>query len=271
MKRSACRPASEQLESRELLTVFQVTSAENAGPGTLRAAINASNQSPGADVIQFQAFQGPGTRTLSISAALPAITGPVIIDGYTAGGGVRNTSTNPAVNNATPGIEIRSTAGDAILTINPRGGGSQVRGIAFTVKGGAAPALLVNQASSVTIDGNAFRAEPPTHMPSAIRIVGGSRNTIGGDISAYPALQNVMTNYETGVELVGPSRFNAVVGNRIGGEAPQSRVRLQANGVWLRPAASNNTVVQNYLYKNWTAIRDESSGNVTDGNTIVPA
>lgn len=271
MKRGAFRPASERLESRALMAVFQVTSGLNAGPGTLRAAINQANQTPGADVIQFRDFHYPDRVTISITDGLPPITGPLVIDGYSAAGSARNTSTNPAVNDARFGIELVSSSSGAFLTINPRGGGSQVRGIAFVSKGTTSVGVAINQADSATIDGNAFRAEGQSRLAAAVRIVGGSRNTIGGDVAADPALQNVMSGYEAGVELVGPSRHNAIVGNRIGGETYSSRAPLQVNGVWLRAAASNNTIVKNFFYKNRTAVRDDSTGNVIDGNTVVPA
>lgn len=271
MKRDGFRPTSEHLESRELMTVFQVTSGANAGPGTLRAAINLANQSPGPDVIQFQALHRPDQATISITSPLPAITGRVVIDGYSAGGSARNTSVDPAVNNAVPGVEIHSTGGGSILTVNPRGGGSQIRGIAFVNRGVAANGLTINQADSVTADGNAFRAEGQSRLMAAVRIIDGDRNAIGGDVGADPALQNVMTGYETGVELVGPSRHNAVAGNLIGGRTYPSRNPLQVFGARLRPAASNNTIVDNVFRNNQTAIRDESTGNVIQGNTIINA
>ena len=271
MRRSSRQPTIEQMESRELMTVFQVTSGANAGPGTLRAAINMANQSPGVDTIQFDGFQHPDSVTISTTSPLPAITGRVVIDGYTAGGSARNTSTDQAVNNAKLGVRIVSTAGSSILTINPRGGGSQVRGVAFVNKGAVAVGVTINQANFVTLDGNAFQAEGQSRLVAAVRIVDGEHNTIGGDVAADPALQNVMSGYEVGVEMVGPSRHNAVVGNRIGGETYPSRAPLQVNGAWLRAAASNNTIVNNLFYKNRVAIRAESAGNVIDGNTIVPA
>ena len=78
-----------------------------------------------------------------------------------------------------------------------------------------------------------------------------------------------MGTYDVGVELIGTTN-NAVVHNLIGREPVQSRVPVQQFGVRLRPGANNNTVVQNVLFKNVTAVEDDGAGNVIDGNTVVP-
>jgi parallel beta-helix repeat protein len=72
--------ALEVLESRELLATFTVTSLQGAGAGSLRQAIQSANQQPGLDII---AFQVDGTIRVG-KTSLPAITGPVTIDGTTA-------------------------------------------------------------------------------------------------------------------------------------------------------------------------------------------
>lgn len=271
MTRKSCRPGSEQLESRALLTTFYVASAAGAGPGTLRAAINQANQSPGADYIEFQV---PNSAPIRIgNQALPPITGRLVVNGYTQAGSARNTSTDPAVNNAQIGVRVIASGGtNAILTVNPRGGGSQIRGVSFLNDGAGAPVgVEINQAELVTIDGNAFGALGQSRLGAAVRVVGGGRNTIGGDVATDPALQNVMSTYNTGVELAGPSRHNAVVGNIIGGQTHQSRAPLQTVGVWLRAGASNNTIVKNVLYKNITPVQNQGVGNVVEDNTIVSA
>lgn len=270
MKRRSSRPAGEHLESRALMATFVVTSAAGAGPGTLRAAINLSNQSPGADAIVFQV---PSNATISVgNPPLPPITGQVVIDGYTQAGSARNTSTDPAVNNARLGVELLAGGGSApLLQVNPRGSGSQIRGISFKNTGSHVDSgVAINQASNVTIDGNAFGANGQSRLGAAVKITGGSRNTIGGDVAADPGRQNVMSMYTNGVELSGPSSHNAVVGNIIGGVPAESRAPLQEIGVWLKPSASNNTIIRNVMYRNIEAFRDESFGNVIEGNTIVP-
>ena len=59
---------------------------------TLRAAIQSANGTgaPGADIITFN-IPGLGVQTISPASALPAITGQVLIDGYTQPGASVNT------------------------------------------------------------------------------------------------------------------------------------------------------------------------------------
>ena len=75
----------ETLERRELLATLTVVSTADAGPGTLRAAIDEANVLPGADDIEFN-IGGGGPQTISLAAPLPTITDAVTIDGSTQPG-----------------------------------------------------------------------------------------------------------------------------------------------------------------------------------------
>jgi hypothetical protein len=68
----------ESLERRDLLAVFAVTSADDAGPGTLREAIDSANTTAGADMITFN-IGGGGAQTISLLSELPSLTDEVII------------------------------------------------------------------------------------------------------------------------------------------------------------------------------------------------
>ncbi len=71
---------------------FTVTTTDDSGPGSLRQAILDANAQPGADTIKFSipVTTTPGSpipvQTISPTTALPAITSPVTIDGYTQQG-----------------------------------------------------------------------------------------------------------------------------------------------------------------------------------------
>ena len=76
---------------------FTVNSTADPGTGgcdisecTLREAITAANLNSGLNTIAF-AISGPGPHTIKPTSALPAITNPVIIDGYTQAGTSANT------------------------------------------------------------------------------------------------------------------------------------------------------------------------------------
>jgi hypothetical protein len=88
----------ESLESRQLLATFTVTNTADSGSGSLRAAILASNATPGPNSIDFAIpastapnLNGPvdgfdpntQSWTIKPKTALPPITTQVTIDGYT--------------------------------------------------------------------------------------------------------------------------------------------------------------------------------------------
>jgi hypothetical protein len=262
----------EQLESRALLTAFHVTTTAAYGPGSLRVAIAKANESPGPDAVVFQ-LPGDGVHDLSVpNEGLPPVAGRLVIDGYTQPGSARNTSTDPAVNNARITVNLVRYGGQGgVLTVNPRGSGTQIRGLGFYSSAAfGVSGVVINRANLVTVDGNVFGARGQSRLSAAVRIVDGDHNTIGGDEAGTPALQNVMGTYDTGVELSGTARQNAIYGNFIGREPSPSRNPLQAVGVWLRPGADNNAVVRNILFKNIDPVANESTGNWIADNIVVP-
>src|SRR3712207_1886955 len=64
---------------------FTVTNTNDAGPGSLRQAIIDANALGGLDSIGFN-IPGGGVKTINVQSLLPAITSPVVIDGYTQPG-----------------------------------------------------------------------------------------------------------------------------------------------------------------------------------------
>src|SRR3954471_15548394 len=74
---------------------FTVTTTNDTGAGSLRQAITDANATDGVDTIQFAITDPPaGVRTITPATALPPITRPVIIDGYTQAGSSSNTLAN---------------------------------------------------------------------------------------------------------------------------------------------------------------------------------
>src|SRR5918993_2579989 len=59
-----------------------VTNTNDSGAGSLRQAILDANATDGASVIDFN-ISGTGVKTIRPTSALPTITEPVTIDGYT--------------------------------------------------------------------------------------------------------------------------------------------------------------------------------------------
>src|SRR5262249_12310699 len=71
----------EWLEDRTLLSTFIVTGTDGGGPGQPRQAILDSNAIPGSDVVNFD-IPGEGVHTIEPTSGLPAITEPVLINGW---------------------------------------------------------------------------------------------------------------------------------------------------------------------------------------------
>ena len=71
--------------------VLTVMNTNDSGTGSLRQAIMDSNSSVGvADTIKFS-IPGSGVQSITLLSALPAVSDPVVIDGYTQPGSSANT------------------------------------------------------------------------------------------------------------------------------------------------------------------------------------
>ena len=155
-RRASRRPLVEALEVRRMLAVITVTGtgdAINANDGqvTLREAITAANRNAnvgdaigvgayGADTIDFD-IPGAGVQTIRPTSALPTITDPLTIDGYTQPGSAPNTNPVGQGLNGTPLIEIDGEdAGDV------RFGMIQIETHDCTVRG-----LVINRAQGIKI------------------------------------------------------------------------------------------------------------------------
>ena len=104
---------------------FPVTTVADAGPGSLRQAVTDANNKVGADTISFL-IPGPGPHTITPASALPVITDPITIDGYTQPGASPNTLAEG--NDAVLRIELNgSTAGGIGLSVTA--GPFTVRGL----------------------------------------------------------------------------------------------------------------------------------------------
>src|SRR5262249_22262841 len=80
------RPRLEVIEDRTLLSTFLVSNTFDSGPGSLRQAILDSNNAVGAtNTIDFD-IPGFGVQTIFPFSSLPAITNPVLIDGFSQPG-----------------------------------------------------------------------------------------------------------------------------------------------------------------------------------------
>lgn len=190
---------------------YPVTNTNDSGAGSLRQAILDANGHGGLDNISFN-IPGPGVRTITPATELPAITGPLTIDGYTQPGSSANTLASG--DNAVLLIEISGAlvgnAGNG-LVLGPTAPGSTVRGL--VINRFAGNGILI-QSNGNTVAGN----------------------FIGTDASGTGALGNSLD----GISLQASS-------NTIGGTTTTARNIISANGRHGISLGGGTTVAQNNL------------------------
>ncbi len=201
--RRAVEPVAESLEDRQLLTTtFTVMTDADTGAGSVRQAIIDANKTAnvgGPDVIQFK-LPGIGGHKIQLASALPDITDPVVIDGYSQPGAMANTNGPTQGNNAWPMVELsgnHAVVGDGLAIT---AGGSTVRGLAID-------GFLSQTVGGVTTGGN------------GIRISGGAGGNVvaGNFIGLTPTGGTNLNNAGNGVQITASSN------DRIGGTPPPTR------------------------------------------------
>ena len=212
---------------------FVVTSLGNAGPGSLRAAINSANAtSPGKSTLIRFGVHG----TITLVGPLPAIARKVAIDATSAPTHVSGGPPVVALDcNRHPGL--RFAAGS---------GGSQLLGVAVDDASGNGVTL---DAGSVTLNDNYIGL----NLAGAAVGNGGNgvyvsaasaRNFIGLNGSgASGVVANVISgNRGSGIVLAGSSA-NTVVANRIGTNAAgTSAIANRGDGIWITQRSRGNEI-----------------------------
>ena len=179
------------------------------GVCTLRAAIQQGNALAGADAVSFS-LAGPGVQLIVPGSALPIITQPLVLDGWTQGG---MGYTGP------PLIEIDGTnAGSGVVGLTITGDASTIRGLVINRFGGGG--ILLNGADGNTIAGcyigtNSLGDADLGNSGIGIRLLQSANNLVGG---ASAADRNIISgNAFEGVQLIGTlSTGNSIKGNFIG-------------------------------------------------------
>ena len=218
---------------------------------------------------------GPSALFIAPASALPTITAPVMIDGYTQPGAAPNTL--PSGTNAVIRIELRGTAipGTGFTDgLQVNGGGTTIRGLAIggfrsagIFLGGATGGNIVEgnfvgtDASGsiavpnglLTSPGNASGAGITSRSPN--NVIGGTnpgaRNLISGNLS-----QGVRVDSQNGAAANGAGTM--IVNNLIG--TTTTGLAALPNGL-----APSNGIGVNVLVPNVT-IGVPGSGNIISGN-----
>ena len=181
-------PRLETMEDRRLLTTFTVIDTlDDGNAGSLRWAIGQVDGDAGAtaatpDTIAF-AIPGAGVHTIVASGALPSLTRPAIIDGYTQqqAGSMATPNTLAVGDNAALFIEIDGNNSNADgLTL--AAGHSTVRGLVINRWGGSG--IAVSSADNV-VEGNFLGVDPTGALNrgnalAGVSVESGAGNLIGG-------------------------------------------------------------------------------------------
>jgi len=213
----------EEDEEEDGTATFTVNSSDdvddgtcNAGHCSLREAINATNTSTGTNTIAFT-IPGDGVHTIQPLSALPTITDPVVIDGYTQPGASPNTNGPGLGLNTVLKIELDgSNAGAGAHGFHITSGGSTIKGLAIN----RFPAV------GIRIEGNSANGN----------LVQG--NFIGTNVLGTAA----RANGDNGVSI-----FTAASGNTVGGTTPQAGNVISGNnfnGVSIGGGGASANVVQ---------------------------
>lgn len=162
---------------------FVVNSAADPGDGTcnasnctLREAISAANNNSGLDSINFN-IAGAGVKTINLTSALPIITSPVLIFGFTQPGYA-----------GTPLIELNGTgAGAGQHGLQLASGGSFV--IALTInRFGGDGVRITGAGGNVVLDNyigtNNAGSLAQGNAGAGVRVTDSPNNTVGGGFCA---------------------------------------------------------------------------------------
>ena len=227
--------------------------ANDGGDGiSLREAISAANATAGLDYILFD-IGGGGTQTISLTAALPAITQAVYIDGSSQAGYA-----------GTPLIVVNGAGASGTTTgfnLGTGSGGSTIRGLQIVQFSGYDMYITSNgntiAANYIGTDGsNALgNARAGVYLDSTA-----ADNLIGGTAAGSG---NVIANSGwDGIRLNGTGTGNAFLGNSIYGNVEQGidigTQGVTANDVGDADTGSNN--VQNFPVL---------ATATTDGGTVI--
>jgi hypothetical protein len=274
-------PNQPTLSLREAIEIVDGTLAVSSLSPTAQLQVSGTSSAPAQDYIAFNIAGGPssGPIVLALKSALPAITSPVIIDGYSQPGSSENPSNQTDIDTAVLKINLDGfLAGPNAngLTINSanclidgleitRFSGAGIA-VADTGNTGSPGNLIVGNFIGTTTDtANGDGRSYPTGLGNggAGLLVMSSNNRFGGNT---PGLRNVIYGNSVGVSLTGTGATgNLIQGNFILDNANQ--------GVLV--ASSNNTIGEalkgggNDIAGNGGAGVEITGGPDIQGNNIV--
>ncbi len=269
---------------------FTVTTTADSGAGSLRAAITSANATTTPDLIQFN-IPGTGPFTLTPASALPTISQPLTIDGYSQPGAAANTLDEG--DNAVILIRIDGAAAGSTTSGLAACARVTVKGLSITgflqhgvvIGADASGSLCPGVPSGSSVNGNFIGLRPDGVTAAGNRFDGvllfAASAIVGG---STPAERNVVSSNGTvggsatssfGIQVNEVSASGTVIqGNYIGTDASGTLDRgNRGEGVHLGISATGVSVggaVLNRIAFNATGIGmvGSATGNLIAGNEI---
>jgi parallel beta-helix repeat protein len=259
------RPMIEILEGRDLPSTFLVTTADDSGAGSLRAAILSANNHPEGNTIDFDIASG--VQRIHFQSPLPAITYPVTLDG----------STQPGFAGIPLVVLDGTFAGPSADALTITGGDSTVgdlvihgfSGSGLVLSGQGGNAVVGNYIGTTAAGTQAF-----ANVERGIYINGSSHNTIGGTTTGSGNV--ISDNGWTGI-LISDGSSNVIEGNKIGTDVSGTQPLGNAGfGIRIVGGADNQiggttSKARNVISANGLSgifLGTGSTGNVVQGNYI---
>jgi CSLREA domain-containing protein len=234
----------------EAATFVVTSAADTAGSTcgstcTLRQAITAANATAAADTINFAITVPPrGDILIAPTSALPTITQPLTINGYSQSGTRQND--DPVNSNAVLRIRLDgANAGNVRGLANCATGDVSIRGLAITrfsqaaIFHGADAFGTVCAAGIATIEGNfiGVGGNGVTFFTGNIGVVARSPVIVGG---ASPAQRNVISNNGNALSLGAGTSGSQVDGNLFGTDKNGAELPVTGTGIFMIDAGNRS-------------------------------
>lgn len=219
---------------------FSVTTTNDAGTGSLRAAIEAANASQSDDAISFN-ISGSGPHTIVLASPLPAVSpdgGALAIDA----------TTEPDYSNA-PVVVLDGSnleAGEnglVIFSANCTVRGLVIQGLRSNTNSGGGQAIALVEGGGCRVEGNFLGTNAAgtaaTGNAAGVSIQNSAGNVVGGTVAAA---RNVISGNESvgvTVNYEATATANVISGNFIGTNAAGSAAIPNGTGVYLSDAPGN--------------------------------
>ena len=233
---------------------------------TLRAAIQESNDTPGADTINFNIVSNASVKTIKPASALPTIKEAVTIDGYSQPGASPNTLAEG--DDAVLKIQLNGTDAGSANGLVIQASGSTIKGLMINRFAGNGVLLSGSGATGNALEGNfigtnAAGTADLGNGDDGVDIFGADENTVGGTSASD---RNIISgNDGDGVQVVGGlgTTGNEILGNHIGTDKNGDNALGNSEAGVLIFSVSDNTVGGTAA-----GTRNVISGNAQDGVRI---